>query len=265
MAYDPDATDKELAAFLRENMEEIVDALITDYKEQYPHSVGGEMPYEQAAGWSRFELNEVAEWLLTGEVDAEEYRNYWGDIITQAGPEFAHIAIFVEARFFQARVVIPIIWLKLSGDPDKARRLLARYERAVQKAIIANLTTFLGDEVLSPGGLLRSLRVAPKPTPLPTPPENARVLPAMQDVEQTNAVEDLLGQRANDDLSALSSREVEVLRLLAQGKANGEIAAALHITQNTVKHHISHILDKVQLANRTQLAVYAARQGLDRP
>jgi DNA-binding NarL/FixJ family response regulator len=60
----------------------------------------------------------------------------------------------------------------------------------------------------------------------------------------------------------LSDREVEVLKLIANGKDNSEIAGDLHISPKTVKNHISNILMKLQIANRIQAAVYAVRSGI---
>jgi DNA-binding NarL/FixJ family response regulator len=60
----------------------------------------------------------------------------------------------------------------------------------------------------------------------------------------------------------LSDRETEVLRLIANGKDNAEIARELHISPKTVKNHISNILMKLQIENRIQAAVYAVRSGL---
>ena len=60
----------------------------------------------------------------------------------------------------------------------------------------------------------------------------------------------------------LSDRETEVLRLIANGKDNSEIAQELHISPKTVKNHISNILMKLQIENRIQAAVYAVRRGL---
>ena len=65
--------------------------------------------------------------------------------------------------------------------------------------------------------------------------------------------------RAGADLSA---REVQVLTMLAAGNANHEIAQTLYISQGTVRHHISSILDKLQVDNRVQAAVRAVREGL---
>jgi len=60
----------------------------------------------------------------------------------------------------------------------------------------------------------------------------------------------------------LSSRELEVLRLVAAGKSNQEIADALVISLNTVLRHVSHIYDKTGAANRAEAASYATRRGL---
>jgi DNA-binding NarL/FixJ family response regulator len=60
----------------------------------------------------------------------------------------------------------------------------------------------------------------------------------------------------------LSEREIQVLRLIANGKDNALIAAELHISPKTVKNHISNILMKLQMENRIQAAVYAVRSGI---
>ena len=62
--------------------------------------------------------------------------------------------------------------------------------------------------------------------------------------------------------SELSDREIQVLKLVANGKDNARIAADLHISPKTVKNHISNILMKLQIENRIQAAVYAVRSGL---
>ncbi len=60
----------------------------------------------------------------------------------------------------------------------------------------------------------------------------------------------------------LSDREIEVLKLIANGKDNAVIAGELHISPKTVKNHISNILMKLQMDNRIQAAVYAVRSGI---
>jgi NarL family two-component system response regulator LiaR len=60
----------------------------------------------------------------------------------------------------------------------------------------------------------------------------------------------------------LTEREVEVLKLVAQGLSNQAIADKLIVSERTVRTHLSNILSKLHLANRTQVALYALRQGL---
>jgi len=70
------------------------------------------------------------------------------------------------------------------------------------------------------------------------------------------------GTPDTDGSEALTEREVDVLRLVAQGSSNPQIADELHITVNTVKVHLRNILSKLQLDNRTQAAAYAVQNGL---
>ncbi len=66
-------------------------------------------------------------------------------------------------------------------------------------------------------------------------------------------------------LDPLTEREVEVLRLIAQGLENRDIAERLVISGTTVRTHVSNILSKLHLASRTQAALYALREGLVSP
>lgn len=63
----------------------------------------------------------------------------------------------------------------------------------------------------------------------------------------------------------LTRRELEVLRELASGASNAEIAARLFISENTVKYHVHSILDKLSLADRRDVAIYAREHGLLKP
>ncbi len=60
----------------------------------------------------------------------------------------------------------------------------------------------------------------------------------------------------------LTEREIQVLRLVAQGLSNQEIASRLVISERTVRNHVGNILHKLHLANRTQAALYALREGI---
>lgn len=79
-------------------------------------------------------------------------------------------------------------------------------------------------------------------------------------------VQELQGLRKDEvnPFTELSEREFDVLRLIAAGKSNAEIAETLVIGESTVKTHISNLLKKLHLDDRTQAAVYAWQQGIVR-
>ena len=102
--------------------------------------------------------------------------------------------------------------------------------------------------------LIRGIRSAAIGEALISPSIATKVLQRMRAVT--------LDQGAQTIRAELSERELEVLRLIANGKDNSQIAEALHISPKTVKNHISNILMKLQIENRIQAAVYAVRSGI---
>jgi NarL family two-component system response regulator LiaR len=73
------------------------------------------------------------------------------------------------------------------------------------------------------------------------------------------------GEEAEADAEALTARELEVLRLIARGLPNKQIARELVVSEKTIKTHVSNILAKLHLADRTQAALYAVRRRLVEP
>jgi two-component system, NarL family, response regulator LiaR len=75
-------------------------------------------------------------------------------------------------------------------------------------------------------------------------------------------LQQLRNPASSRDSETLSEREIDVLRLIARGLTNREIADTIAVTERTVTTHVTNILTKLQLTNRTQLAVYAVKEGL---
>jgi len=123
----------------------------------------------------------------------------------------------------------------------------------VMDAIVAGACGYLVKDS-SIEELMRGINAAAIGESLISPPIASKVLQRMRAVT--------LDQGAETIRAELSDRELDVLRLIANGKDNSEIAEALHISPKTVKIHISNILMKLQIENRIQAAVYAVRSGI---
>ena len=82
----------------------------------------------------------------------------------------------------------------------------------------------------------------------------------------SRVIQELHGANKDDQgpIADLTNREMETLKLIAQGMSNHEIAETLVISEYTVKGHVSNILSKLHLADRTQAAVFAWREGIMR-
>ena len=103
--------------------------------------------------------------------------------------------------------------------------------------------------------LILGIRAAASGESLISPQIAAKVLRRLR--SQSSSVDAAETIRAE-----LSDREIEVLKLIANGKDNAQIARDLFISPKTVKNHISNILMKLQIENRIQAAVYAVRSGI---
>jgi DNA-binding NarL/FixJ family response regulator len=135
------------------------------------------------------------------------------------------------------------------------------------------LTSFVGDDQVIPalragavGYLLKdvdpadleaAIRTVHAGGALLSPSMAARVIDEVRTPRPAASADDLLDR--------LTPREREVLAALAQGHTNREIAAELYVSEKTVKTHVSSVLAKLRVADRTQAALYAVRHGLADP
>lgn len=120
-------------------------------------------------------------------------------------------------------------------------------------AIRAGALSYLLKDV-APEALATAVRKAAKGEAILHPRVAARVVQELHGARQD----------APNVFTELSDREMEVLRQIAAGKSNREIAEELVISEKTVKSHVSNILSKLHLDDRTQAAVYAWREGVVR-
>jgi DNA-binding NarL/FixJ family response regulator len=173
-----------------------------------------------------------------------------------------------KARSLQPDVVLMDLRMPVMNGVEATRRIRAQEPRC---QVIA-LTTFDDDEnvfdALRAGAvgyllkdaalpkLLEAIQLAARGESFLQPSIASKVLAELSRLSGTR------GRAATEILGELSEREREVLQHLGRGKSNKEIARALHITEGTVKNHMTNVLEKLGVQDRTQAALKAQRLGL---
>jgi NarL family two-component system response regulator LiaR len=120
-------------------------------------------------------------------------------------------------------------------------------------AIRAGALSYLLKDV-DPDDLAEAVRQAHRGEAVLNPRVASRVVQEMQGIRDAEI----------NPFTELTDREMEILKLIAGGMSNNDIAEALVISEKTVKSHVTNILSKLHLADRTQAAVYAWREGIVR-
>jgi DNA-binding NarL/FixJ family response regulator len=126
-------------------------------------------------------------------------------------------------------------------------------EADVREAVLAGASGYLLKDV-SDAVIVDGVRSAAAGESLISP----RVATKLLEQLRTGAA----NRDADDDQVKLSARELDVLRRVAEGKSNADIARELFVSPQTVRIHVSSILAKLEIQNRTQAAVYAVRRGI---
>lgn len=189
------------------------------------------------------------------------------DVAGEAGDGEEAVAV---TRQLQPDVVLMDIQMPKVDGLEATRRIA---QDASTDSRILILTTFERDDYVfealragasgfmlknaAPEDLVRAVRVVATGDALLDPAITRRVI---QDYAQRAAP-----RKDHARLARLTEREREVLRLLATGKSNAELAAHLYLGEGTVKTHVSHVLGKLGLRDRVQAVVFAYETGLVEP
>jgi DNA-binding NarL/FixJ family response regulator len=179
------------------------------------------------------------------------------DVVGEAGD--GEEAVELAERLRPDVILIDLVMPKLDGV-EAMRRLR---ERLPATRVIV-LTSFLDDERLLPalragaaGYLLKDV----EPQELARAVRAAHAGRALIDPTVAARLVDTLADGRSGDTDRLTPREHEVFDLIARGFSNKRIALELGVAEKTVKTHVSHVLAKLGVADRTQAALYAARLG----
>lgn len=191
----------------------------------------------------------------------------------EAHPEFEVVgeAESAQAAVEQAEEHVPdVVLMDLVLPGEDGIEATRRVKRVSPRSQVVVLTSYHDDEHIFPAlragaisyvlkdikidDLIEALGRASRGEATMHPRVAARVIREMHGTREEDG----------DPVAVLTNREMDVLRLVANGLSNAEIAARLVISEHTVKGYVSNVLGKLHLADRTQAAVYAWREGVVR-
>lgn len=180
------------------------------------------------------------------------------------------VKAITSTRVLKPNVVLMDIQMPVMNGLDATRQITQTYGNTSRVLI---LTTFERDDYIfealragasgfilknaPPEDLIEAVRVVAEGNALLAPSVTRRIINEFAQRPPRNNLK--------DKLSKLTEREIEVLRLIAKGKTNTEIAADLFVGEATVKTHISNLFTKLDLRDRVQAVVYAYESGLIQP
>jgi two-component system, NarL family, response regulator LiaR len=183
----------------------------------------------------------------------------------QEGIEVAGEAADGREAVSEAERLLPdIVLMDLVMPELDGVEVMRELRERVPRARVVVLTSFLDDERLLPalragaaGYLLKNV----EPRELARSIRLAAAGEALIDPAVAARLVDALGSDRPEEAAELTPREQEVLELIGRGYANKRIALELGISEKTVKTHVSHVLAKLGVSDRTQAALYVARLG----
>ena len=165
----------------------------------------------------------------------------------------------------QVPAVVLLDLLMPNTDGLTALREIKRISPATQVVI---LTSHQGDaqlfEAIKAGAVSYVLKTAGVDAVVESVRAAARGESVLDPSVAAKVLQEMRRRRDRDPVDQLSAREIDVLTALARGRSNKEIAKELSIGEETVKTHVSNILSKLHLADRTQAAIYGLQQRLVR-
>jgi NarL family two-component system response regulator LiaR len=187
------------------------------------------------------------------------------NIIVVAEADSGELGVELAAEHVPDVVLMDLVMPGLDGV-ETTRRV----KQASPRTQIIVLTSYYQDEFIFPAiraGALSYLLKDAEPEELAEAVRKAaRGEAVLHPRVAARVVQELHGAKQDtpNAFTELSGRELEVLRLIADGLNNADIAEKLVISEKTVKSHVSNILSKLHLGDRTQAAVYAWREGVVR-
>lgn len=264
---------RELAELLRDNVELCARELERSYVREYPNSQANRLPRAPIMDWARSAVLDMAASLETGDPSALTYPHMPGDAVVDPHERLlSRLINCVSTLFFYGRHLGPVVYQLSLADQGTAMRMLTELESLIERAVTLNFELFRQSackpgDLVSTWDLMAPLSAAmsgPAPSAAPDRPGEPQPAPHASETVPSHAPAAPSRPVQANALSAtqvLSPRELDVLNLVVAGKTNGEIAATLGVSQNTVKNHMAHIFDKLNVNTRAGLVAKVLAVG----
>lgn len=230
---------REISQIIRENIGDIACDLVRNYAHAYPADKAGASLMESGNDRAESSLVDFANSLETDEPQKLVYTyNYiCADLLPENDRRTRYYSISLDTLIYMAQNIAAHIYSSCYPDARKGAQLAEVFESFVQEVIRMDTELYL-EQVMAKGSLTMTWD-----QPLPSSPLAA--LTEKQAPAEDDARAVLVG--------SLTQKERCVFNLLIQGRSNGQIAAELSISQNTVKQHVSRIFDKFNVNSRVEL------------
>ncbi|PGS53459.1 response regulator transcription factor [Bacillus sp. AFS041924] len=181
------------------------------------------------------------------------------EVVGQASNGKEGVQLVLEKR---PDIVLMDLVMEVMDGIEATKQIISQWPEA--KIII--VTSFIDDENVYPAidagaisYMLKTSRASDIANAIRTTNSGGSVLEPVVTGKMMNRMRKSVQRELHDDLTA---REQEVLHLMTEGKSNQEIADALFVSLKTVKTHVSNILTKLEVGDRTQAVIYAFRHGI---
>jgi len=249
MAFAPTEISLQVADLLDSKMDEVTSMLIEQFLAEYPQSASLTLGRSTLGRWSEKEMELLEASLRGDEVSLRASSMYTGDVNATVSPYIAPMVTLVETWMFISRTLAPFVWRHFAQEPLDAQAALEALEGATME-IIRNVVRRFLDTQLVPGSLTREWLWGGVPA-----------IGAQSQVKRAEG--STLDRGATAAMRpGLTRREREIVKLVADGRTNGEIAGELAISQSSVKNHLSRIFDKLNVNTRCELTRVAIETGL---
>lgn len=231
-----------VARFIEDHSDELVVLLRDRFRLEYPNSDSGAMKDSELDVWSATEITEFCQVIRGAIPEIRRHDVYEGDTGQNLDDLIQPITVFIEGRLFIARTIASFIWRHLDAPIQEKEAAFSILDAAVLRIIRENILSFVENELLC-GSVMRTWDFSAKRTSVhgARSPRSA-------------------GKEARQP--ALTEREEEIARLVTSRRTNGEIAAALGLSQSTVKNRLVRIFDKLGVNTRAELASHMTRRDL---